>query len=199
MVSMTNPSSYRLLFLHFYSILFRDLKPENVASNHHLAHQLFDFGLAKELKPADLVVGKSDEYHLTGLTGTLRIMAPEVIQCQPYGLPADVFSFGIVSWEVFRGGQNQLTAMEVSQQNQRPEFPSNETPLEDLIQRCWAANTNDRLTFDDICEELQYRLSGLDKEHNLDQTSPSSISRRSEYLRRLSQESSEADPVFYVK
>eukprot|EP00980_Cylindrotheca_fusiformis_P017156 scaffold5281_cov127-Cylindrotheca_fusiformis.AAC.5 len=76
-------------FLHSKCILFRDLKTENVARNSRTgAMQLFDFGLAKELKATN----KSDngQYHLTGLTGTLRIMSPEVIQCMPYGFSADL-------------------------------------------------------------------------------------------------------------
>jgi serine/threonine protein kinase len=38
---------------------------------------MFDFGLAKELKAKDLV-GSSDLYNATGLTGSRRYMAPEV-------------------------------------------------------------------------------------------------------------------------
>ena len=81
-------------------ILFRDLKTENLAFDHRNALQLFDFGLAKECKPVDLI-DAPDGYKITGLTGTLRVMAPEVIQCLPYGLSADVYSFGILLWEVF--------------------------------------------------------------------------------------------------
>jgi serine/threonine protein kinase len=168
--------------------LFRDLKLENVARNHHHAMQLFDFGLAKELKAVDLVVAGNGQYRLTGLTGTLRIMAPEVIQCQPYGLPADVYSFGILLWEVFEGSKNQLTAMEISQQNRRPELPANGMPVDTLAQQCWAATTEDRPTFDTICQELQSQLLAMDKE-TMDQ-SPTSVIHRSEYLQQLSLESS---------
>jgi serine/threonine protein kinase len=197
---MTDLLSHTHFFLAFFRILFRDLKPENVARNQHHAMQLFDFGLAKELKAGDLVIAGHghghDQYRLTGLTGTLRIMAPEVIQCQPYGLPADVYSFGILLWEVFEGTKNQLTAMEISQQNQRPELPSNNgsmrMPLDTLIQQCWAADINDRPTFDTICQELQSKLLAMDKE-TIDRLPTSSVIHRSEYLQQLSLESSESD------
>jgi serine/threonine protein kinase len=67
--------------------------------------KLFDFGLAKRLKDAEL--NENDEinlnddsgsgntcptYHLTGNTGSLRYMAPEVARDECYGLSVDVYS-----------------------------------------------------------------------------------------------------------
>eukprot|EP00549_Striatella_unipunctata_P006841 CAMPEP_0118717740 /NCGR_PEP_ID=MMETSP0800-20121206/28346_1 /TAXON_ID=210618 ORGANISM="Striatella unipunctata, Strain CCMP2910" /NCGR_SAMPLE_ID=MMETSP0800 /ASSEMBLY_ACC=CAM_ASM_000638 /LENGTH=80 /DNA_ID=CAMNT_0006624549 /DNA_START=11 /DNA_END=250 /DNA_ORIENTATION=- len=37
---------------------------------------------------------------MTGLTGSRRYMAPEVARSQPYGLGVDVYSFGILLWEI---------------------------------------------------------------------------------------------------
>ena len=61
--------------------------------------QLFDFGLARELKARDLQV-PPDGYDATGLTGSRRYMAPEVVRCEYYGFSADVFSFSILFWEL---------------------------------------------------------------------------------------------------
>ena len=55
---------------------------------------MFDFGLAKELKP-DVQVG-IDQYEGRKDTGSRRYMAPEVYNGDAYGLPADVFSFAVV-------------------------------------------------------------------------------------------------------
>jgi serine/threonine protein kinase len=53
--------------------------------------KLFDFGLARILEN----VSVSDEvYEMSGETGSLRYMAPEVADCQPYNQKADVYSFG---------------------------------------------------------------------------------------------------------
>jgi hypothetical protein len=46
------------------------LKPENAGFDVRGDVRLFDFGLAKELKPKDLIAGP-DEYNCTGYTGTL--------------------------------------------------------------------------------------------------------------------------------
>ena len=45
--------------------------------------KIFDFGLAKELKPIECE-GK-DEYHSSGMAGTRRYMAPEMAQARGYG------------------------------------------------------------------------------------------------------------------
>jgi serine/threonine protein kinase len=61
-----------LEYLHEHRIIYRDLKPENIGFDCKDTVILFDFGLAKELKPGDY----SETYHLTGHTGSLRFMSP---------------------------------------------------------------------------------------------------------------------------
>jgi serine/threonine protein kinase len=83
-----------------HRILFRDLKPDNVAVNLRGDYLIFDFGLSKELLPKDCVE-PPDIYQATGLTGSRRYMAPEVVWCKGYGFSADVYSYGILFWETF--------------------------------------------------------------------------------------------------
>jgi len=59
---------------------------------------MFDFGLAKELK-SEFKVG-SDQYKGSKDMGSRRYMAPEVYNGDAYGLPADVFSFAVVFWQL---------------------------------------------------------------------------------------------------
>ena len=62
-------------YLHDKEIIFRDLKPDNIGFDAQRCLKLFDFGLAKELKPGE---GNADgRYELTGNTGSRRYMAPE--------------------------------------------------------------------------------------------------------------------------
>jgi serine/threonine protein kinase len=66
--------------------------------------KLFDFGLAKELKPKYRKRHPSypdqDTYKLTGCTGSRRYMAPEVCFSDPYNQKADVYSFGMLLYQV---------------------------------------------------------------------------------------------------
>lgn len=184
-------SSFAILFFNWPRILVRDLKTENVASNHHGAFQLLDFGLAKELKVKDRVKNMhgdtvsqdgtfttaeaasleqsnseqfDDMYRLTGLTGTVRIMSPEVLQCRPYGLSADVYSYGIVVWEVFQGERNHLSAPEVIK-GERPEVPVLGMPprIESLIKKCFGSPAF-RPTFAMLSQELEYQLLEFQQE-----------------------------------
>jgi serine/threonine protein kinase len=58
--------------------------------------KIFDFGLAKELLNEE----RAEEglYHMTGFTGAIRYMAPEIGLRQPYGLKADVYSWSMIMW-----------------------------------------------------------------------------------------------------
>ena len=90
--------SHLILSLFFGSILFRDLKPDNIGLGFDDNIKVFDFGLAKELKKEDRL--EEDQYHATEQTGTQRYMAPEVYLSQVYGLPADNYSFAVILWEM---------------------------------------------------------------------------------------------------
>lgn len=64
-----------------------------------LTSQLFDFGFCKELRK-ELYDKSSGFYNLSNMTGSPPYMAPENLLGKPYGKPADVFSFGVLVWEM---------------------------------------------------------------------------------------------------
>ena len=70
-------------------ILHRDLKSLNVLLDHALNCKLADFGWTR-------VIDKV----MTSKIGTYQWMAPEVIRGYKYSEKADVFSFGIILWEL---------------------------------------------------------------------------------------------------
>ena len=80
-----------LTYLHAFDppILHRDLKSLNLLVDEFYRIKLADFGWTKIL----------DNY-MTGKIGTYQWMAPEVIQMFNYTEKADVYSFGIILWEI---------------------------------------------------------------------------------------------------
>ena len=77
-------------------LIYRDLKPSNIGFDGDRL-VLFDFGLAK-LIPIN--IHASDRYKMTPETGSTRFMAPEVARGEPYDEMADVYSFGILLWQI---------------------------------------------------------------------------------------------------
>eukprot|EP00592_Proboscia_alata_P004354 CAMPEP_0194378660 /NCGR_PEP_ID=MMETSP0174-20130528/36769_1 /TAXON_ID=216777 /ORGANISM="Proboscia alata, Strain PI-D3" /LENGTH=366 /DNA_ID=CAMNT_0039160859 /DNA_START=107 /DNA_END=1204 /DNA_ORIENTATION=- len=83
-------------YLHSCNIIYRDLKPENIGYDVRGVLKIFDFGLAQELRPKEMF--EDGTYELTGFTGTIRYMPPEVAQSQRYNSTVDVYSFSILLW-----------------------------------------------------------------------------------------------------
>lgn len=132
-----------LSYLHNNNIVYRDLKPDNIGFDIRGDVKLFDFGLAKELDPA-LQCGSTEFYELSGNTGSLRYMSPEVARSEPYNLTADVYSFGLLLWQVcslelpYDGMNRQDHSEFVVYGNERPPLDlSWSTPLRILMKRSW--------------------------------------------------------------
>ena len=84
-----------MMHMHGQGIMHRDLKGSNVLLDQAGAVKLTDFGLAIDAPDCTASGG-----WLTAETGTLRWMAPEVIRHERYSKKADVFSFGMVLYEL---------------------------------------------------------------------------------------------------
>eukprot|EP00245_Coleochaete_scutata_P004705 TRINITY_DN1756_c0_g1_i2.p1 TRINITY_DN1756_c0_g1~~TRINITY_DN1756_c0_g1_i2.p1 ORF type:complete len:356 (+),score=36.43 TRINITY_DN1756_c0_g1_i2:68-1069(+) len=154
-------------YLHRNNVIHRDLKSENLLVNEEESRksiptiQIADFGVAR------LQAQKT----MTPETGTYRWMAPEVIMHHRYDNKADVYSFGIVLWEIvtctipFYGLNPLETAVAVAHHNQRPKIPEScPEGLALLMTQCWDRNPAARPTFTEIVE----RLKQVEHEWNTD-------------------------------
>ncbi|CAN6439684.1 unnamed protein product [Victoria cruziana] len=82
-----------LSYLHSRKIVHRDVKTENMLLDRTRTLKIADFGVAR--------VEAQNPKDMTGETGTLGYMAPEVLNGQPYNRRCDVYSFGICLWEIY--------------------------------------------------------------------------------------------------
>ena len=79
-----------IYFLHLHSIIHRDLKPENLLINDNNIIKLCDFGWSVKL---------NDDKRTT-FCGTVEYMAPEIIKKQKYDEAIDVWSLGVLLYEL---------------------------------------------------------------------------------------------------
>ncbi|KAG0557777.1 hypothetical protein KC19_11G156500 [Ceratodon purpureus] len=140
-------------YLHQNKIIHRDLKAANLLMDENEVVKVADFGVARVQAQSGI---------MTAETGTYRWMAPEVIEHKPYDYKADVFSFGIVLWELLTGKvpYADLTPLQaavgVVQKGLRPTIPRDINPkLTALLHKCWKADPAERPDFSVITASLQ--------------------------------------------
>ena len=84
-----------IYFLHENGFIHRDLKPENLLISEINVLKICDFGWTAEL------TGDSDQRNT--FCGTLEYMAPEMIANRPHNHLIDVWSLGILLYEMCHG------------------------------------------------------------------------------------------------
>mmetsp|Transcript_2479 Transcript_2479/g.4633 ORF Transcript_2479/g.4633 Transcript_2479/m.4633 type:complete len:711 (+) Transcript_2479:220-2352(+) len=148
-------------YLHQCSppIIHRDLKPANLLIDASGTLKISDFGLAK-VRP-DPSLSETDEFRMTGETGSYRFMAPEVFRHEDYTETVDVYSFAMIFYYLLSGRPpweqlNGLKAViKAATEADRPIIDRSwDSQLSSLMQRCWDENPSSRPSFSVILEEL---------------------------------------------
>ncbi|MQM19880.1 hypothetical protein Taro_052893, partial [Colocasia esculenta] len=149
-------------YLHSQGILHRDLKSENLLLGEDMSVKVADFGIS---------CLESQCGSAKGFMGTYRWMAPEMIKGKQHTRKVDVYSFGIVLWELltalipFHDMTPEQAAFAVSQKNARPPIPSTCPPaLRHLISQCWTTNPDKRPQFDHIVMILESYIECLEQD-----------------------------------
>ncbi|XP_073289879.1 serine/threonine-protein kinase STY13-like [Primulina huaijiensis] len=140
-------------YVHGLNLIHRDLKSDNLLISADKSIKIADFGVARiEVQTEGM----------TPETGTYRWMAPEMIQHRPYTQKVDVYSFGIVLWELITGMlpfQNMTAvqaAFAVVNKGVRPTIPNDCLPaLNQIMTLCWDANPDVRPSFSQVVRMLE--------------------------------------------
>ncbi|GAB2216172.1 hypothetical protein Droror1_Dr00023941 [Drosera rotundifolia] len=157
--------AFGMEYLHSKSIVHFDLKSDNLLVNlrdpHRPICKVGDLGLSK-VKCQTLISG--------GVRGTLPWMAPELLNGTDslVSEKVDVFSFGIVMWELLTGDEpyrelhygNIIGG--IVNNTLRPAVPDGCDPdWRSLMERCWSAEPSERPSFPEIANELRSMATKL--------------------------------------
>ncbi|MGA1985286.1 MAG: protein kinase, partial [Candidatus Sulfotelmatobacter sp.] len=157
---------YALGYAHRNDVIHRDVKPANVIVQSDGIVKLLDFGIARQEKT---------DGHLTRtghVIGTIQYMAPERLRNEPFDGRSDIFSVGVMLFELLTGelpftGEYGLV-QQILSGKYRPlsQFLQQYPPaLDNVLERSLAKNPNDRYsTADEMAAEVSSLAHELKKE-----------------------------------
>jgi len=134
------------------ALIHRDLKPPNLLlTNVGTVLKICDFGTACD-----------QHTYMTNNKGSAAWMAPEVFEGEQYSEKCDVFSWGIILWEVLTRrkpfdelGGPAFRIMWAVHTGTRPNIIQNcPKPVEDLMTRCWSQDPDVRPSMDEVLQEM---------------------------------------------
>ncbi|XP_050121112.1 probable serine/threonine-protein kinase SIS8 isoform X1 [Malus sylvestris] len=135
-------------------IVHRDLKSPNLLVDRNWVVKVCDFGLSR-MKNSTFLSSRST-------AGTAEWMAPEVLRNEPSDEKCDVYSYGVILWELSTmqqpwGGMNPMQVVgAVGFQHRRLDIPDNIDPaIADLIRKCWQTDPKLRPSFAEIMAILK--------------------------------------------
>ncbi|XP_054813303.1 serine/threonine-protein kinase CTR1-like isoform X2 [Prosopis cineraria] len=139
-------------------IVHRDLKSPNLLVDDTYTVKVCDFGLSRT-KANTFLSSKT-------AAGTPEWMAPEVIRGEPSNEKCDIFSFGVILWELvtlqqpWRNLNPSQVVAAVGFMGKRLEIPSYVDPkVAALIQLCWSIEPSSRCSFSYIMNCLQQMIA----------------------------------------
>lgn len=147
-------------------IIHRDLNSHNVLLSSQMKAFVADFGESRYYSDGKFQAESPIPKNLTLQPGNLRWMAPEIFrQNSIYSLKADVYSYGLVVWELVTGQvpfaefEPAAAAAQMAYHHQRPMIPDScPKGVTALIAACWRVTHRSRPSFVEAKSWIQYRM-----------------------------------------
>ncbi|XP_017896929.1 fibroblast growth factor receptor 2 isoform X11 [Bos indicus] len=169
LVSCTYQLARGMEYLASQKCIHRDLAARNVLVTENNVMKIADFGLARDINNID--------YYKKTTNGRLPVkwMAPEALFDRVYTHQSDVWSFGVLMWEIFTLGGSPYPGIPVEElfkllkEGHRMDKPANCTnELYMMMRDCWHAVPSQRPTFKQLVEDLDRILTLTTNEEYLD-------------------------------
>jgi len=152
-----------LNYAHAQNVVHRDLKPSNII----VSGKMDDVGVVHTVKIIDFGIARLVNDTMTKLTGTttgtLIYMSPEQIKNKPQDKRSDIWSWGIVMYEMLHGTPPFNSDLQILHEN--PEHIKGIPDwLDAIIQKCLSKDPDDRFqSTEDILEAIQNKTAGKSK------------------------------------
>ncbi|XP_028584682.2 fibroblast growth factor receptor 3 isoform X1 [Podarcis muralis] len=160
-------------YLASQKCIHRDLAARNVLVTEDNVMKIADFGLARDVHNID--------YYKKTTNGRLPVkwMAPEALFDRVYTHQSDVWSFGVLLWEIFTLGGSPYPGIPVEElfkllkEGHRMDKPANCThDLYMIMRECWHAVPSQRPTFKQLVEDLDRVLIVTSTDEYIDLSVP---------------------------
>ncbi|XP_076808997.1 fibroblast growth factor receptor 3-like isoform X1 [Clavelina lepadiformis] len=142
-------------------IVHRDLAARNVLLTSNKIVKIADFGLSKHMRNLQQLYYRIHEPEMTPAKWT----APEALCDNIYSLKSDVWSFGVLLWEIFSMGKQPYLGIPVSQlytrlyrgyRLEQPDFATKATYA--LMKKCWVWDPKGRTDFSKLIDDFEETL-----------------------------------------
>ncbi|XP_070137052.1 tyrosine-protein kinase Fer isoform X4 [Drosophila bipectinata] len=163
-MGMCRDAAAGMRYLESKNCIHRDLAARNCLVDLEHSVKISDFGMSRE----------EEEYIVSDGMKQIPVKwtAPEALNFGKYTSLCDVWSYGILMWEIFSKGDTPYSGMSNSRARERIDTgyrmptPENTPPeMYRLMLKCWAADAESRPHFDEIYNVVDALILRLDNSH----------------------------------